>query len=135
MLLHTLRNCGVKGKVALWLAAFLDPQTRKHSVGVEGRVSPVFPVVSGVPQGSVLGPILFNFFVSDCPVGQPSYVDNFCIRHSAVKVPELEELLQADVDAFVDWAVSKRLVIAPTKCSITLIIMSLNMPVTLMPYF
>ena len=59
VLLHTLKQCGVKGKIGLWLAAFLDPLSRKQEVGVEGRISPLVPVVSGAPQGTELGPILF----------------------------------------------------------------------------
>ena len=101
-----------------WLSAYL--RGRQSRVTWQGVTSTWRICRTGVPQGSVLGPILFNFFVSDCPVGQPSYADDFCISHSAVKIPDLERLLQADVDAFVDWAVSKKLVIAPTKCTVTL---------------
>ena len=45
VMLHTLRECGVKGRVGIWIAAFLGPYTRKQTVGVV------------VPQGTVLGPV------------------------------------------------------------------------------
>ena len=37
VLLHTLRESGVKGKFGKWIAAFLDPKTRKQAVGVDGK--------------------------------------------------------------------------------------------------
>ena len=60
VLLHRLKECGVRGKMGQWLAAFLDPSVRKQAVGVEGRLSPLVPVVSSVPQGTVLGPLSFS---------------------------------------------------------------------------
>ena len=59
VLLHELRECGVKGKLGCWLASFLDPSSRQQAVAVDGRVSSLSPVISGVTQGAVLGPALF----------------------------------------------------------------------------
>ena len=59
VLLHKLRDAGVLGKVGCWIAAFLNSETRQQAVVVEGRISELSPVISGVPQGTVLGPIPF----------------------------------------------------------------------------
>ena len=53
VLLQRLKECGVRGKMGKWLAAFLDPSVRMQAVGVDGRLSDLMPVVSGVPQGTV----------------------------------------------------------------------------------
>jgi hypothetical protein len=58
VLLNKLKECGIRGKVGCWLAAFLDPAVRKQAVGVEGRLSSLVTVVSGVPQGPWSLPVL-----------------------------------------------------------------------------
>ena len=59
VLLHTLKQCGVSGKLGEWIAAFLDGKSRMQYVQVRGAFSELKYVISGVPQGTVLGPILF----------------------------------------------------------------------------
>ena len=59
VLLHRLKDCGVRGKMGHWLPAFLDHSVRMQAVRVEGRLSGLTSVVSGVIQGTVLGPCLF----------------------------------------------------------------------------
>ena len=52
VLLHKLRDSKVLGKVGIWLGKFLDLTCRQQAVAVEGRLSGLSPVISGVPQRS-----------------------------------------------------------------------------------
>ena len=66
LLLHKARRLGVTGQIGRWLHAFLTGRTQ--SVVVEGSSSGKSRVISGVPQGSVLGPILFLLLIGDVDV-------------------------------------------------------------------
>ena len=63
LLLKKLKCHGIEGKRFTWLSSFLSGRTQ--SVIVDGVRSHSTPVKSGVPQGTVLGPILFLLFVND----------------------------------------------------------------------
>ena len=88
-----------------WIEQWL--KDRRQRVVVDGEVSSWKPVLSGVPQGSVLGPILFLIYINDLEEGVTGNILKFADDTKLFrKVKEIgdKQKLQDDIDKLVKWS-------------------------------
>ena len=100
ILLHKLRSLGISGNIGIWLYHFLT--NRSHFVRLPGGISKDHPVISGVPQGTVLGPLLFLIMIADIDKGVSdsnliSFVDDTRLYSGVGDVTDCDNL-QFDLD-------------------------------------
>ena len=103
-LLKKLEKHGIQGKVLKWIEAWL--KNRKQRVVLKGQTSE-WEVKSGVPQGSVLGPLLFIIFINDIETGITSTLSKFsddCKITRKIATEEDAETVQVDLDTLVMWS-------------------------------
>ena len=103
-LLKKLAAYGVTGNLHKWIASFLIGRTQ--CVNVDGTTSETAPVRSGVPQGTVLGPLLFLVYINDLAGEVSSSVRLFaddCVMYRPVVSEADCEMLQADLHALHRW--------------------------------
>ena len=118
-LMRKLHHYGIRGSTHHWIASFLSGRTQR--VVVEGSSSDSAPVVSGVPQGSVLGPLLFLLFINDLPDNITSNTGLFaddCIVYRQIYSPEDCRVLQDDLDNLARWESKWGMAFYPQKCSV-----------------
>jgi hypothetical protein len=99
-LLMKLAAPGVDSRIIVWLREFLVGRAQR--VRVEGQLSEEVRVTSGVPQGSVLGPLLFLAYVNDIWMNIDSTIRLFtddCIMYRKIVNNTDVERLQKDLDA------------------------------------
>ena len=105
-LLFKLKRNGISGKLYYFLSDYLSD--RKQRVVLNGKESSWLPVDSGVPQGSVLGPLLFLMYINDLTDGISSSMRLFADDSSLfLKVRDIEETqsqLMDDLDKITNWA-------------------------------
>jgi len=104
ILSHKMRKLGIGGKVGLWIYEFLSKRTQK--VVVNGAHSSASDVISSVPQGTVLGPILFLILISDIDENSTSTISSFA-DDTRVHRPIMSQTdihtLQQDLETVYQW--------------------------------
>lgn len=119
-LLHKLTYYGVNIKTINWVRSFLE--NRKQNVVLEGATSTSAPVMSGVPQGSVLGPLLFLAYINDMPdiithSETRLFADDTILFRTITSIED-HKLLQEDLTALETWENTWQMAFNPTKCTV-----------------
>lgn len=116
-LLNKMHSYGIRGNVLSWIESFLSDRTQK--VRIFNTISSEANVISGIPQGSVLGPILFLVFINDLPEVVKSSVKLFADDtkiYSAIESSEDCAKIQSDIDSLSAWSDKWLLKFNAAKC-------------------
>ena len=119
LLLHKLHLYGIEGPIHQWLSSFLTK--RQMKVVVEGELSSSSAVSSGVPQGTVLGPLLFLCHINDLPDVVKSQVRLFaddCVLYRPIKSQRDHIKLQDDLSRLHEWACTWGMRFNTSKCQV-----------------
>ena len=115
-ILKKLWNIGVRGKLWLLLKSYLSG--RKQAVHVGECISAIIAVTSGVPQGSLLGPLLFLILINDIPEVCENNEILLCADDAKMLKSSSHALFQLDVDSLVEWCSENSMVLNATKCCV-----------------
>ena len=118
-LLKKLTGYGISQKTVKWIEDFLS--NRCQRVIVKGRSSKTYPVISGIPQGSVLGPTLFVIYINDLPEitasQSPLFADDTKL-YRQINSNDDVKILQNDLDKLQIWSNTWLLKFHPKKCKV-----------------
>ncbi len=118
-LMNKLSHYGIQGHLHKWIFSFLSQRTQR--IRVDGELSEEAQVLSGVPQGTVLGPLLFLLFINDLPHRVSSQVRLFaddCLIYRPIHSHDDCVKLQKDLDALKDWGDMWGMRFNEKKCNI-----------------
>ena len=119
ILLSKLWHFGISGSLWAWFKNYLC--NRYQRVSINSNLSHTLPVVSGVPQGSILGPVLFLIYMNDITSSTRHsrlliYADDTkCFKHLSSVIDQT--YLQEDINAIITWSKSSQLNFNISKCT------------------
>ncbi|KAF7247973.1 RNA-directed DNA polymerase from mobile element jockey [Varanus komodoensis] len=117
ILISKLAKTGLDGKTIRWIQNWLN-QSR---VLINGTFSNWMEVSSGMPQGSVLGPVLFNIFINDLDEEVQGKIIKFADDTKLGRIANTLEdrmKIQGDLDKFERWAETNRMKFSKDKCQV-----------------
>lgn len=122
-----LNHYGIRGPTLTWISNFLTRRMQRVVIG--GDSSDWVRVGSGVPQGTVLGPLLFLLYINDLPDQITSTVRLFaddCVLYRTISNDHDADLLQADLDRLSSWQHRWQMKFNADKCFVLKVTNSRN---------
>ena len=121
ILLEKLNYYGVRGTVNNWFKSYLED--RKQIVSINGYESDIKIIKHGVPQGSVLGPLLFLLYINDlniCIKNSKVYhfADDTNLLHINSSYKKLQKNLNKDLKNLCSWLLANKISLNCTKTEI-----------------
>jgi len=121
-LLQKLEDINLNQHILQWILSYLF--NRQQHVVVDGATSAATPVLSGVPQGSVLGPLLFLLYINHISMLEYTngstltmYADDILLS-TPISCPEDYGGLQSDINTIHDCISASHLTLNPSKCNL-----------------
>ena len=102
-----------------WITEWLTK--RQQRVVLDNKVSDYLPVKSGIPQGTVLGPLMFLLYINDIDQNISSTIRLFaddCIMYRTVTTREEASILQCDLNKIYNWCTMWQMQLNIDKCAI-----------------
>ena len=113
-LLLKLEAYGISGHIIKWIRNFLT--NREQTVRVGKDFSDPSRVLSGIPQGSILGPVLFTIFINDLPDGIESFCKIFADDTKVYNTTKNAHKIQEDLNKIQEWSDKWQLPFNVGKC-------------------
>ena len=124
ILMSKLKFYGIKENTLSWFKSYLSQ--RQQQVSIDNTKSRFRPITCGVPQGSILGPLLFLLFINDLPlytsnVSTDMYADDTTLYDVQTSQDTIEKNLQIALNELHKWCKNNGVVLNSTKTKVMLI--------------
>lgn len=132
LLYQKLRNLNIDPRILAWIKNFLTD--RSQFVTANDYDSSFSPVTSGVPQGSVRGPLLFLIYINDLPNAITSHIRLFaddCVLYRVISSTADSSTLQSDLNEVTNWCDNWPMRLNTNKCKMMRISQRTNLAETL----
>ena len=117
ILFSKLSKYGIMGIELDWFKSYL--KNRKQFVSIKNKSSPLLDILLGVPQGSILGPLLFLLYINDLPLSSRFmsllFADDTTLLHTHDDLKILEEIVNTEFRKICDYFRANRMVLHPDK--------------------
>lgn len=124
ILLHKLKMYGLQDETLMWFDTYLTK--RRQQVSINNTNSDFKEISYGVPQGSILGPLLFLIFINDLPLYTASvctdlYADDTTLYDIQDSMEQIESNLQSAIDNLNIWCQNNGMILNSSKTKVMLV--------------